>query len=382
MRRTTFSIDLPCPSPGTRRALTVHRYGRRGAHPKAYFHAALHADEWPGLLVLHHLTRRLDEAADAGRILGEIVLVPVANPVGIAQVLNERVLGRFAFGDGGGNYNRNWPVLTGTVATAVRGRLGTDAAANIATVREALLAAAAALPRESEVQSLKAELLALSIDADYVFDLHCEGEGLLHIYSAVEHRDTAAELAAELGAPVTLLEADPGGDAFDQATASPWFELPGLLDTTAPLPPSCFATTIELRGAADISDRLAAADAENIFRFLVRRKVVAGNPGPLPAPQGEPTPLDACDVMYAPAAGIVSYRKNLGDSVEAGETVADLIDLLAGEPDRARTPIVSRASGILFTRRAERLARPGMSLCKVAGRVPLAHRKPGHLLDV
>ena len=46
--------------------------------------AALHADEIPGLLVLHHLQRLLDQASVAGAIDGEVVIVPLANHAGVA----------------------------------------------------------------------------------------------------------------------------------------------------------------------------------------------------------------------------------------------------------------------------------------------------------
>ena len=47
MARHTERIPLPAMSPGTERSVVVHRYGTPGAGPKAYFHAALHADEPP-----------------------------------------------------------------------------------------------------------------------------------------------------------------------------------------------------------------------------------------------------------------------------------------------------------------------------------------------
>ncbi|MBS1221081.1 MAG: succinylglutamate desuccinylase/aspartoacylase family protein, partial [Proteobacteria bacterium] len=57
MPSVTSSIELPSPAPGTEQTLRVHRYGAPGARPKAYFQAALHADEIPGLLVAQHLLR-------------------------------------------------------------------------------------------------------------------------------------------------------------------------------------------------------------------------------------------------------------------------------------------------------------------------------------
>src|SRR4029077_7219864 len=103
-------IDLGAPSLGTSRRLVVHRYGKSGARPKAYLQASLHADEIPPMLVQHHLIRLLDEADEAGAILGEIVVVPVANPIGSGQVINSALSGRRDSAVGL-NFNRRWPDL-------------------------------------------------------------------------------------------------------------------------------------------------------------------------------------------------------------------------------------------------------------------------------
>ncbi len=90
---------------GTRRSLTVHRFGTPGARPKIYIQAALHADETPGLLVAHHLIRRLRGAA----VSGEIIVVPMCNPTGIGQIVEGVHVGRYAL-DGSGNFNRISPI--------------------------------------------------------------------------------------------------------------------------------------------------------------------------------------------------------------------------------------------------------------------------------
>jgi hypothetical protein len=53
---------------------------------------------------------------------------------------------------------------------------------------------------------------------------------------------------------------------------------------------------------------------------------------------------------------------------------------MAENPAEARRPIVTRADGLLFTRRRTRFARAGEGIAKVAGPVPLEHRK-GRLLE-
>lgn len=85
------TIDLPVASPGTHRSLNIIRYGTPGKGGKVYIQAGLHADEAPGFLVAHHLEQLLDSA----RVNGEIILVPVANPIGLGQWRDETLQGRF-----------------------------------------------------------------------------------------------------------------------------------------------------------------------------------------------------------------------------------------------------------------------------------------------
>jgi len=380
MPTSTATLVLPSPAPGVERTLRVHRYGAPGARPKAYFQAALHADEIPGLLVAQHLLRGLEQAQRDGRLAGEVVVVPVANPIGLGQHLDGRLLGRFDF-EGTGNFNRGFPDLAADALERIKGRLSDDPTANVTQIRAVLRSLLAARTAAREADALKLELLRLAIDADWVFDLHCDGEALLHLYASRWQRDAAVELGTDLGAAAVLLEDEPGGNPFDEACAGPWWKLPAAVAETGPVPLACFATTVELRGQADVRDEEATADAAALLRFLQRRGVLAGASEPLPEPRCEPTPLDGVDVLTAPAAGVLVYRKRLGERVEAGEIVAELVDPLGEPAGAARTPIRSAASGLLFARTTERLVRPGQKFCKVAGREPLSHRQAGKLLE-
>jgi len=374
-------IDLPAPAPGTQHTLCVHRYGTPGARPKAYFQSALHADEIPGLLVAQHLLRGLEHAQAEGRILGEVIMVPVANPIGLNQHLNGRLLGRFAF-TGTGNFNRGFPDLMPAVLARVQGQLSQDPAANAALIRATLQTVLAEQQAVCETEALKLELLRLAADADFVFDLHCDGEALLHLYASRWQRGEAVALGAELGAAVVLLEENPGGGPFDEACAGLWWKLrEALAGEPGSIPLACFATTVELRGQADVDDEQAATDAAALLRFLQRRGIIAGDPGSVPRPCCEPTPLDGVDVLTAPAAGLLVYHKKLGDSVAISEVVAELVDPLGNPPGMARTPICSATHGRLFARITERLVRPGQKFCKVAGQVALRHREAGKLLE-
>ncbi|HRC72929.1 MAG TPA: M14 family metallopeptidase [Candidatus Competibacter sp.] len=380
MPTLTSRIELPSSAPGTRRVLLAHRYGAPGARPKAYFQAALHADEIPGLLVAHHLLQGLEQAQAEGRLIGEVVVVPAANPIGLGQHLNGRLLGRFDF-ESTGNFNRGFPDLAAVAVERLRGGLSDDPATNVNRIRETLRAVLAGQKALRESAALKLALLSLAIDADYVFDLHCDSESLLHLYASRWQEDEARILGAELGAAAILLEDEPGGSPFDEACAGPWWKLRAALAEEGPVPLACFATTVELRGQADVRDDYAAADAAALLRFLRRRGVVAGEPGPLPEPCCEPTPLEGVDVLTAPAAGVLVYRAGLGERITAGEVVAEVVDPL-GEPlGAARPEVRAGTDGLLFARMSERLVRPGQKFCKIAGREPLDYRQAGKLLE-
>src|SRR6266704_2338496 len=104
------------------------------------------------MLVAQHLIGLLDDAAESGRIRGEIVVVPVANPVGLGQVVDEVHLGRYELA-GGENFNRGFPDDTAAVADRVRGRLGIDADGNVRLIRQAWRDVLAAQSPKTELAS-------------------------------------------------------------------------------------------------------------------------------------------------------------------------------------------------------------------------------------
>ena len=379
MTKSVERIPLPAPGPGTARSLAVFRYGTAGARPKAYLHASLHADETPPMLVGHHLAALLDAAARDGRIAGEIVLVPVANPIGLDQNVAGTHAGRYELA-GGGNFNRGFPDLTDAVAARVAGRLGRDEAANARAVRAALAAAMAAVEPQGPLAHMRHALMRLAVDADIVLDLHCDAESLPHLHIATANWPAGADLAADLGSRAQLVSVDPGGSAFEDTMSGHWRKLRERFGATHPIPQGCFASTVELRGRADVDDGLARADAEALMRFLTRRRVVRGEPGPLPPSVGDGVPFEAVDMPRAPVTGIVAYRRGLGDPVKKGEVIADIVDPTAEDARAARTPVVTRTDGFILTRRDDKLVRPGQVIAKVVGREVLPGRT-GLLLE-
>ena len=271
---------LPQVSPGTRRSLTILRYGLAGSRPKAYLQAGLHADEAPGYPVLQTLIEKLDKATEQGAINGEIVIVPAANPIGLAQWRDEMLQGRFDFVNSI-NFNRQHHDLISRLIDVIGPKLGKDAEQNVKVIRTCSGEIIADLQPEDEAAMLKQLLLSLSYDADIVLDLHCDLEALMHVYIGTPLWSDAEDLSAQMGAEATLLATDSGGTPFDEANSRPWWVLAEQFPEH-PIPPACLAATVELRGLADTDPEMIEHDSDNLFSFLQRRGLISGTPEQLP----------------------------------------------------------------------------------------------------
>jgi predicted deacylase len=375
-------IQLPNMTPGTSRSIAWLRYGKAGARPKVYMQAAIHANELPGAMLLHHLMPLLGEADRAGRIKGEIIVVPTVNPIGQSQLVGNAHQGRYDLLSRD-NFNRNWLDLSGAVAGRVGAKLGQDAGANVDLIRKAAIAELRAMQPLNEMQTMRVEMMKLSIDADVVLDLHCDMEAALHLFTTLRDITGAAqELAADLGVVSTMYN-DPYAQAltFSGVNGALWARLAERFPDAA-IPQACFSSTVELRSQHDVSHALGESDARNLYRYLVRRGAIAGRAGPLPRLKSAPTPISGMDVGYCPKNGFLAYHVAAGAKVKKDEAICDIIDPADPRGPKARTPMLARTDGILFSRKRNGgLAWPGMVAFRIAGPEPLAHRKGMSGLD-
>ncbi len=377
--KTVVQHHLPPSSIGNTRTLTAIRYGKNVTGTKAYIQAGLHADEPPGSVVMHHLINLLDRADAKGWIEGEILLVPVSNPIGVSQWRDDVLRGRMDFCDTI-NFNRNHPDVIEQVAESVKDHLTDTPGLNVSLIREAMGEAIRAIAPGDETAHLKHLLFSLSYDADIVLDLHCDFQAVLHVYTGTPLWPGAADLSAQLGAEVTLLAKDSGDNPYDEACSRIWWELAGKFPDH-PIPSACLAATVELRGMADVTHALAEKDAENIVLFLKRRGFIQGQAPDVPPLKSEATPLRGVEHVKAPVPGVVVFLKAPGEPVEKGEVIAEIVNPVKARAEERLTPVKSGTPGIFFSRIADRFARPGRILGKIAGKEPIKGKK-GKLLTM
>ncbi|WP_323990749.1 succinylglutamate desuccinylase/aspartoacylase family protein [Nguyenibacter sp. L1] len=365
---------LPPDAAGHVHTVTAFRYGTPGARPKAHLQAGLHADEFPGMLALYFLRRLLDEAAARGRLRGEILILPQANPIGLTQWRQGFLLGR-AETASGGNFNRGYPDLAALASRILAGRLDGDAAANVARIRAAMAEALAAMRPATALDGLRHRLLTLAHDADLVLDLHADNQAQRHMYVGTPLWPQMRDIAAEIDARAVLLADISGGNPFDEACSLPWQDLARRFPDAA-IPPACAAATLELGSNDDVDLGMAQDQAAALYRILERRGLIdrPDAPAPLPRLSCDATPLAAMQQVKAPIAGLVAYRARLGDQVRTGDVVATVIDPLGQSID-----VLAATDGLFFARHSQTCAWPGKIIGKIAGKIPLADRT-GHLL--
>lgn len=359
MRHETH--ELLAPLPGTARQIHSFSYGPQGAG-KVYIQASLHADELPGMLVAWHLKQRLAELEAGGKLRHEIVLVPLANPAGLEQILMDTPLGRYEL-ESGENFNRRFVDLADQIGCAVEAQLGDDPERNAQLIREQLRLGLERQQPASQLQSLRLTLQRLACEAQMVLDLHCDFEAVEHLYTTPEAWPLVEPLSRYLGAQASLLATDSGGQSFDECFTLVWWQLQQRFDQRFPIPMGSFSVTLELRGQGDVNHALATRDCQAILNYLIHFGAIEGDAAPLPELLYPASPLAAVEPVATPVGGLLVFCALPGEHLEAGQLIAEIIDPLTDQV----TPVYNAQAGLLYARSLRRMATAGMVIAHVAG---------------
>ncbi|MEB0045791.1 MULTISPECIES: succinylglutamate desuccinylase/aspartoacylase family protein [unclassified Pseudomonas] len=354
--------DLLAPLPGTARQIHSFHFGPTSAKGKVYIQSSLHADEMPGMLVAWHLKLRLAELEAAGRLHSEIVLVPVANPVGLEQVLMDVPLGRYEL-ESGQNFNRWFIDLSEEVGNQIEGQLGDDPQQNLELIRSSLRHALARQSAATQLQSQRLTLQRLACDAAMVLDLHCDFEAVAHLYTTPDAWPQVEPLARYIGAEASLLATDSGGQSFDECFTLLWWQLKERFGEQFEIPLGSFSVTVELRGQGDVNHPLASLDCQALIDYLIHFGAISGEPAPLPPLPYPATPLAGVEPVTTPVGGLLVFTALPGEYLEAGQMIAEIIDPILDHV----TPIHCAAAGLMYARSLRRMATAGMVIAHIAG---------------
>jgi len=317
-------VTLDSDTLGQELSVRVFRFRGSKNGPAVYIQGALHSHEMPGMVAIDRLIPRLAVAENEARLVGDVTLVPHANPIGLAQAVFDQTFGRFDL-NSRVNFNRSFP---------------SDAADKLAG--------------KPAAERLKATLLALAEQADVVLDLHCDEEGPVYLYVSKSQLDEGRRLARAMQATIILADGCDDPISFDLAVGARWAAEERKGDAR-------FAATIELRGMMDVTPAFAEQDADGLYRYLVDIETVIDE---LPAiATVEPITGDVVDAQLipTPVSGALLFDVDIEDWVTKGQRLA----VVVSEPGTEYHEIKSPFDGKVMTRRDQRFARRGDYIIKV-----------------
>ncbi|WIJ26181.1 succinylglutamate desuccinylase/aspartoacylase family protein [Devosia sp. RR2S18] len=373
------SKTLAGDAPGSSTDLFWYTAGPEDAPVKVHMQAALHADEQPGTMALHHLLPMLRDFEEAGKSNARFTVFPSVNPLGLANRSLRHHIGRYDV-ETGINYNRRWPDLYDAVAESIADQLIDDVTSNLATIRAAIGQWIDAQQPNSALQELRLFVLRSAAVSDIVLDLHCDDESLKHIFTSPELMPGLQDLADWMGVAATLTAEDSGGGSFDEVLPS-LFRKVRQAHPDRPLPPSPETATLEYRGRADSFDTLGREDAAALVGFFVGRGLIATDPRPKPKPAPAPNSLEATEVLRVDRPGLLAYRVELGERVSKGQPVADLIAMDGPQAFIERHPILAGTDGFILSRATAKFVKRGTGIAKIVGTEVLPSRAGAYLLE-
>lgn len=314
------------------------RYQGDGTGPKVHLQAGVHADEIAGMLVLHLLMQRLQVAEAQGRLRSLVTVVPQANPLGIGQFRQGRLLGRYHDATGH-NFNRGFDQ------------------------------SAAMEQPSTNVQQWQKALVQLATGADVMLDLHTDDEALPYLYVHRSFATQGRELAAAMKMDVAIIWDDGGDGSFEETIIAPWLR-DGLSSRH-------IAATLELRGQGDVSDHLAEQDAQGLYAWLCRCGAI-DEAVPCEDWPVETRDMGQMETILAPQPGVLILEKRLGDFVEEGQRFARILRR-PGDPS-SEVVLFAEQAGRMVTCYRDRLISQGMVVAKFTG-TRISRHWHGGLLD-
>ncbi|MGO3345675.1 MAG: succinylglutamate desuccinylase/aspartoacylase family protein [Marinomonas sp.] len=362
---------LISPVLGTQRHIDSFHFGTPNSGKKIYIQASLHADELPGMLAAWKLKQQLVTLEEQGLIQGEVVLVPVANPIGQNQHLMDIQLGRYEL-ESGQNFNRGYYDCFEQVAALVQDTLTQDPVKNTQIIRSALRHTIQQWHVDNEIHSQQKTLQTLCCDADIIVDMHCDFEAVQHTYCTYYSWDTMAPLAQFLDSKANMLADETGGNPFDSAFDMVWKRLADRFGDI--IPKACQAITLELCGQADVYHGKSNLDATALVNYLRSLGVVTDKAPDVFVTDTLPaTDLTAVEPLKSNMGGVLVLCSVVGTMVEKDQLIAEVINPITDKVQQIR----ASQPGLLFSCSLRRSATAGMLVAHVAGETPI---RSGYLL--
>ena len=347
------TIDLQALASGDRLLLQLYKFRGQKVAKKAYIQANLHGAEIAGNAVIDQLMRFLS-SLDEQQIAGEICLVPVCNPVGVNQRSHFFATGRFNPYDGQDwnrifwDYEKEKPDLETFAQSQIELTPEQIRKNYLQELQRAFNQKQAEAKTQRSIaysQHYRYLLQSLSLDADYVIDIHSESiEGIDYLYCFQSRQESAKYFLFDYGILMNKYD----GDAFDEAFLKPWLALEAkLAQLGRKIKFDVESWTLELGSGMKMNPNSVTKGLEGIKNYLIYKGIL--NLSLKPNQQEiKFTPKSEIKSYYAPTGGMIQGRVNVGSKVEIGDKLYEILSFNKLRETPTIMEVSSEDRGLVF----------------------------------
>jgi predicted deacylase len=331
MFSNTYTIPLIQLASGDRMSLQVYRFVGAKSGKKAYIQANLHSAEIAGNAVIHQLIEFFQTLQNT-ELIGEVWLVPVCNPLGVNQRSRRFASGRYCVYEGKDwnrifwDYEKNQEDLEEFAETQINLDKDIIRINYLNKIINAFTTLAEKIHSSSSVpftELFRYRLQSLSIDADYVIDLHTStDQGLNYLYYFPRREISAQYFLLDYG----ILLDNYDGDAFDEAFIKPWLALENTFQQLGrKIIFDVEAWTLELGSGMQMQPQSVEKGVEGVKNYLLHKGILVISETKAIAREMTFTLKSQVTKYYAPVGGMVQARVPLGSTVKAGERLYQIL---------------------------------------------------------
>ncbi|MBW4423530.1 MAG: succinylglutamate desuccinylase/aspartoacylase family protein [Nostoc desertorum CM1-VF14] len=333
MQPVIESIVLRQMASGDRLYLQLYKF--IGAQPgkKVYIQSNLHGAEIAGNAVIHQLIEFLLTIDDTD-LTGEIWLVPVCNPMGTNERAHHFSPGRYCIYEAK-DWNRifwDYEKEADDLVAFTKSQLHSDLKVirqNYLTIIKQQFAKTLEKLNSSNgvpyTELFAYKLQNLSLDADYLIDLHSSTNQALDYVYYFQNREDSAKYFL-LGFGILLDKYD--GDAFDEAFMKPWLALEACFkELGRDIKFDVEAWTLELGAGMQMNPDSVAKGVRGVKNYLAQKSVLQ-----MPDLSDDTTTYEMTFASssnrkkyYAIAGGMIQSRMELGSTVKTGDKLYQIL---------------------------------------------------------
>ena len=324
-------------------SLQVYKFIGQNPGKKVYIQSNLHGAEIVGNAVIHQLIKFLS-TLDNTDLIGEIWLLPVCNPMGTNQRSHHFSSGRHCAYEAKDwnrifwDYEKDISQSNQSEENQLLSFAKSQLDLNVEEIRTNFLNAIKQqfIKVSDKVNSgvgipytekFRYKLQSLSLDADYLIDIHSStNQGLNYLYYFNNREESAKYFLLDFG--ILLDEYD--GDAFDEAFIKPWLALEKcFLQLGRRIQFDVEDWTLELGRGMEMIPDSANKGVEGIKNYLKQKGLLSqdiklDNIPQLNSEMSFKTKSKATK-YYATVGGMIQSRVSLGKQVRAGEKLYQIL---------------------------------------------------------